>query len=61
MQTNVRIVNKFREVGGSWIVAPDDAKMAYVKKQLETYQAEEKDSDWHLETRGEVADWHRWA
>jgi hypothetical protein len=60
LQSTVKLTNKFGEQGGEWIVAPDDpAKLAWCRKSCAAYQAEEPDKDWHLMTRGTIADWHR--
>lgn len=52
----LRLVNKFREVGGYWY-----ADMIELKhySELHAYRQAEPQMDWHLETRGLSTDWHR--
>ena len=55
---NLKLTNKYREDGGAWFNA--DAKtIAYAQKILVECRETEPTNDWHLETRGESADWHR--
>ncbi len=60
LQSTVKLTNNRGENGGEWIVAPgEDAKLAFCRKACAAYQTEEPDRDWHLMTRGTIADWHR--
>lgn len=54
----LRLTNKYREVGGDWFFS--DRNLAYAKSVLADLQREEPSHDWHLETRGSQANWHRW-
>lgn len=58
--TNVRLINKWRENGGEWTVR-SDADMKRIQRELDAYRREEPRADWHLETRGTSASWHRWV
>lgn len=59
--TTVRLRSKYGDNGGEYFIDPSDAKgMARVKKDLKSAQDEEPNFDWHLETRGTHAGWHRW-
>jgi hypothetical protein len=55
---NLRLVNKYREDGGGWIDA-STTTLAYAKKLLGEMREAEPADEWHLETRGTSADWHR--
>jgi hypothetical protein len=61
---NVRLVNSFRKTGGHWAIDIDTPNhvttLNYIKSALAVYREVEPTADWHLETRGTVADWHRW-
>jgi hypothetical protein len=58
---NVRITNRHREDGGRWMIDPaDTSRLAYIHALLKDLIREEPANDWHLETCGTVADWHRW-
>lgn len=56
--TNLKLTNKYREEGGHWINATS-AILAYALKLCAECQEADPNSDWHLETRGTSADWHR--
>lgn len=61
LQTNVRLMNQFRQTGGEYFIPPDKPDMMQrVWKDLAEYQELEPHSDWHLETRGELVSWHKW-
>lgn len=58
---NVRLVNSNGNVDSSWNVEPGSStRIAWSWNLLADYQREEPDSGWHLETRGDIAEWHRW-
>ena len=60
MTTNVRLVNRWGENGGEYTIPPDRPEgMSRVYRDLAEYRDLEPDSDWHLETRGTIATWHR--
>lgn len=54
----LKLTNKYREDGGSWMDATD-ATVNYARTLLAEMQIEEPANDWHLETRGTSSDWHR--
>ena len=58
---NVRFVDSDGSVDSSWHVEPGNMKRAeWSIALLHDYQREEPEREWHLETRGTVAGWHRW-
>jgi hypothetical protein len=58
---NVRLVDADGNVDSSWHVEPGDTKRAeWSVALLHEYRDAEPRRDWHLQTRGTVAGWHRW-
>ncbi len=59
---NVRLVNGDGSVDSSWAVAPADAaRITWSWQLLADYRAAEPAFGWHLETRGDLVDWHDWS
>lgn len=57
---NVRIVNDHGEMGAQYYADPSNAeRIAYIKREVATFQRLEPSGGWRLETRGTVAGWHR--
>ena len=57
---NVKMVNRFREVAGSWFCEPHEHnKWLYIQRELSDLRTIEPDHDWHIETTGEIGNWHR--
>lgn len=54
--TTLRLRNKHHENGGEWFA---ESVTDYHKRILAEVMAEEPAADWHLETRGLSAPWHR--
>ena len=60
MPMNVKLMNHARQSGGTWKVDPSHHTMIdYINRELTVFQQEEPHSDWHLESCGSLADWHR--
>ena len=58
VMADLKLTNRTREDGGKWLNATETT-LTYARKLLREYRESEPLSDWHLETRGTVADWHR--
>lgn len=57
---NVRLVSRFGQKE-SWYVAPGDERgRRRALRMLEEYRKTEPSMGWNLETRGDVAEWHKW-
>jgi len=57
MRPRIRLINKYREIGGQWL---DDKMIAYALQELKDYQLEEPNSGWRLEVCGDLMNWHEY-
>ena len=61
MTDNVRLVDSDGNVDSSWTVRPgDSSRVEWSWNLLADYRRAEPEVGWHLETRGEITQWHDW-
>ena len=62
MQPNLRLRSaKYGQTDGTWYVHVEKGITEYHRRVLAEYGAAEPDADWHFETCGTCAGWHRIA